>query len=226
MNADSPLSMLRSMYEHYKRPVPLDLIARQIPVLHEAIFIRSQEVQRILDAETEESEGRNFFSPQSSTKVGSTLASVNEAEFRQSMLLSAKRAAPFAKVLNSYQEQDRQSNGGKYESADKLIDKLIHEPEAREFAMLVAAELQSLNIDIVGGEWWMEATFPDGCTAFWVACPGKSPADNWKSYGLIDFMEGRGTVVPGEVVFAISSRGIELIGFILSVFGQRHFHMP
>lgn len=57
------------------------------------------------------------------------------------------------------------------------------------------------------------------------ACPGKSPSDKWTNYALIDFSEASGSLVPGEECFGISSRGTELIGFLISVFGQRHFHM-
>jgi hypothetical protein len=111
-----------------------------------------------------------------------------------------------------------------YESVIEFIEKIIREPRAKSFALQVANDLQSQNIEVVANKSWINAVFPDGCTAFWLACPGKSPTEHWATYGLIDLNEAGGTI-PSRADCVGDTQGVlELIAFLVSVFERRDWH--
>lgn len=113
------------------------------------------------------------------------------------------------------------ANGGEYESAVELVERKVHDTEAKNFARHVADALHALKIRVVGGQWWTYGTFRDGCAAFSLACPGESPTDNWATYSLSDVSESAGTMS-----FGVNDPDvwIELITFLISMFERRQFH--
>lgn len=222
MTQHPAISFFQEWYEKLKSGDHRTPTAIEIADFHKLLSLRSRELERI---QTAVEEGTELFSPlfrlQPLSSTSSTSEALDESSFRQSMIAQAQRIAPWLRELRAYMEKDKDPNGGDYESAVELIERKVHDTEANIFAIQVADELRALNIKVVGGQWWTYGTFPDGCTAFWLACPLKSPTDNWTTYGLIDLSESAGTI-SSEVNDQVVS--IELIGFLVSLFERRNFH--
>jgi hypothetical protein len=222
MNQDSPLSFLQEWYETLKaggdrRPAPAE-----IAVLHKAISIRSRELQRIQVAENEGVEAFPvLFRPPPVSSASSSFEALDDLSLRQLMITQARRAAPWLKQLRNYMEKDRGPNGGDHQSAVELIERKIHDVDAKVFARQVAEELRAVNINVVGGQWWTYSTFQDGCAAFWIACPREDVADNWSTYGLIDMSEAGGTILSGVNDPVVC---VDHIAFLISLFRRRHWH--
>jgi hypothetical protein len=222
MNQHSPISFLQGWYENLRSNHHRVPTAIEIADLHEALSLRSREIERI---QTAVEDGAELFPPlirpQLLSSTSSTSEVHDESSFRQFLIAQARRAAPWLKELRAYMENDRELNGGDYESSVELIEKKIQDREAKSFALQVANELRALNINVVGGQSWTFGTFPDGCTAFWLACPLESSTDIWTTFSLIDLSESGGMISSG-----LNDPGawIELIGVLVSVYERRHFH--
>lgn len=222
MNQHSAISFFQEWYETLKTGDHRTPDPTEIADLHEALSIRSREVERIQTAVEDGTEAfPTLFRPPRVSSTSSTFDAHDESSFRQFMIAQAQRAAPWLKELRAYMEKDREPNGGDYESAVELIERKVHDTEAKIFALQVADELRALNIKVVGGQWWTYGTFPDRCTAFWLACPRESPTDNWTTYGLSDVSESAGTISSGVNDPGV---GLELIAFLITLFERRHFH--
>jgi hypothetical protein len=222
MNQHSAMSFLQEWYEMLKTGDQRTPDPTEIADLHEALSIRSRELKRIQTAVEDGTElFPILFRPQPLSCTRSTFEALDESSHRQFMIAQAQRAGPWLKELRAYMEKDRDSNGGEYESVVELIERKVHEPEAKNFALQVADELRALDITVIGSQWWTYGTFPDTCTAFWLACPRESPTGNWTTYALIDLSESAGIISSG-----VNDPGvwIELIGFLISLFERRHFH--
>jgi hypothetical protein len=222
MNQHSPTSLLQEWYEKLKTSYARTPDPTEIADLHEVLSLRSRELERI---QMSMEHGTELFPPlcrpQPVSSTSSTSQAHDGASFRQFMIAQAQRAAPWLREVRAYMEKDREPIGGGHESVIELIEKKVHDTEAKIFALQVADELRALNIKVVGGKWWTYGTFPDGCTAFWVACPRESPTDNWTTYGLIDLSESAGTISSGVNDPVV---GYDLIAFLISVYERRHFH--
>jgi hypothetical protein len=212
--------------EHYE-PVRTACVpaAAEIALLHKALSIQSQEFNRIQAVRDEVYQDPEALRAQETERPVSRSEVLDEVGIREFMVTQAQRAAPWLRQLSSYVETDLKAGNGRRDSAAEAIEGMSLGHDAKNFALCVVAELRSLEVEIVCGRRWICSFYPDGCSAFWLAHSNTSAADNWATYGLFDVMECGGVISSGANAFEDPVGGLELIGFLVTVFERRHWHL-